>query len=158
MYVKNKIWYLVSSVQSLSHALHFATLCITAHQASLSFTKSQNLLKIMSIKSVMPSHHLILCQPLLLLPAIFPSIGVFSNESALCIRWPKYSASASFLPMNIQDWFPLGWTGWISLQSKRLSRVFSNITVVMHQFFSPQLSLLSNSHIHTWLLEKPCLY
>ena len=65
------------------------------------------------------------------------------------------SASASVLPMNIQDWFPLGWTGWISLQSKGLSRVFSNTTVQKHQFFGSQLSLLSNSHIHTWLLEKP---
>ena len=65
------------------------------------------------------------------------------------------SASASILPMNIQDWFPLGWTGWISLQSKGLSRAFSNTTVQKHQFFSAQLSIWSNSHIHTWLLEKP---
>ena len=65
------------------------------------------------------------------------------------------STSASVLPMNIQDWFPLGWTGWISLQSKRLSRVFSNTTVQNHQFFGAQLSLWSNSHIHIWLLEKP---
>ena len=65
------------------------------------------------------------------------------------------SALASVLPMNIQDWFPLGWTGWISLQSKGLSRVFSNTTVQKHQFFSAQLSLWSKSHIHTWLLEKP---
>ena len=64
------------------------------------------------------------------------------------------SASASVLPKNIQDWFPLGWTGWISLQSKRLSRVFSNTTVPKHQFFGAQVSSLSNSHIHTWLLEK----
>ena len=65
------------------------------------------------------------------------------------------SASTSVLPMNTQDWFPLGWTSWISLQSKRLSRVFSNTTVQKHQFFSTQLSSQSNSHIHTWLLEKP---
>ena len=65
------------------------------------------------------------------------------------------SAAASVLPMKIQDWFPLGWTGWISLKSKGLSRVFSNITVQKHQFFGAQLSLWSNSHIHTWLLEKP---
>ena len=65
------------------------------------------------------------------------------------------SASASILPMNIQDWFPLGWAGWISLQSKGLSRVFSNTTVQKHQFFSAQHSLQSNSHIHTWPLEKP---
>ena len=86
----------------------------------------------------------------------FP-VGVFSNESVLHIRWPKYSASASasVLPMNIQDGFPLGLTGWISLQSKWLSRVFSNTTVQKHQFFGAQLSLWSNSHIYTWVLEKP---
>ena len=88
----------------------------------------------MSIESVMPSSHLILCHPLLLLPSIFPSIRVFSNESVFCIKWPKYwsfSFSIQF-PMNIQDWFPLGWTGWISLQSKELSRVFSNTAVQKH--------------------------
>ena len=76
---------------------------------------------------VMPFNHLILCHPLLLLPSIFTSIRVFSSESALHIRWPKYwsSASTSVLPMNTQDWSPLGWTGWLSLQSKGLSRVFS---------------------------------
>ena len=68
------------------------------------------------------------------------------------------SASASVLPVNIQDWLPLGWTGWISLLSKGLSRVFSNTTVQKHQFFSAQLSLWSNSHIHTWLLQKPQLW
>ena len=101
--------------------------------------------------------HLILCCPLLLLPSIFPSFRVFSSESALHIRWPKYwsSASASALPMNIQDWFPLGLISLISLQSKGLSRVFSNTTVQKHQFFSAQLSLWSNSHIHTWPLETP---
>ena len=83
--------------------------------------------------------------------------GFFYNESVTPIRWPKYwvSASASDLPMNIQDWSPLGWTGWISLQSKGLSRVFSNTTIQKHQSFSAQLSLESNTHIHTWLLEKP---
>ena len=88
---------------------------------------SQSLPKRMSIGWVIPSNHLILCHPLLFLSSIFPSIRVFSNQSALRIRWPKYwsSASTSVLPMNIQDWFPLGWTGWISLQSKGLSRVFS---------------------------------
>ena len=88
------------------------------------------------IQSVMPSNHLILCHPLLLPPSIFPSIRVFSNESVLRIRWPNIgvSASASVLPMNIQDWFPLGWTRLISLQSKGLSRVFSSTTVQKHQF------------------------
>ena len=92
-----------------------------------------------------------------LLPSIFPTIRVFSNESVLCIRWPKFgvSASASVLPMNTQDWSPLGWTGWISLQSKGLSRVFSNTTVQKHQLFGAQLSSQSNSHIHTWPQEKP---
>ena len=91
----------------------------------------------------------------LLLSSIFPSIGVFSIESALHIRWPKYwtlakvSASTSVLPRNIQDWFPLGLTGWISLQSKGLSRVFSNTTVQKHQFFGTQPSLWSSSHICT---------
>ena len=120
-------------------------------QASLSITNSLSLLKLMSIELVIPSNHLILCHPLLLLPSIFPSIGVFSNESVLRIRWPDIgvSALASVLPMNIQDWFLLRWTGWISLQSKGLSRVFSNITGQKDQFFGAQLSLQSNSHIHT---------
>ena len=116
---------------SLNRVRLFATPWTAVHQASLSITNSWNLLKLMSIESVMPSNHLILCRPLLLLPSIFPSIRAFSNESVLCIRWPNVGAlaSASVLIMNIQDWFPLGWTGWISLQSKRLSRVSSNTTV-----------------------------
>ena len=99
----------------------------------------------------------ILFWPLLLLPSVFPSIRVFSNELALCIRWPKYwvSASVSVLPMNIHGWFPLGLTGLISFLSKGLSRVFSSTTVRKHQFFGAQPSLWSNSHIHIWLLEKP---
>ena len=100
--------------------------------------------------------HFILCRPLLLLPSIFPNIRDFSTESALCIRWPKYwSFSFSISPSNeYSGLISLGWTGWISLQSKGLSRVFSNTTVQKHQFFSTQLSLWSNSHIHTWLLKK----
>ena len=111
--------------------------------ASLSITNSRSLLKFMSIESVMPSNYLILCRPLLLPPSSFPSIRVFSNESILHIRWPKYwiSASVPVFPMNTQDWSPSGWTGWISLQSKGHSRVFSNTTVLKHQFFSAQLSL-----------------
>ena len=114
--------------------------------------------KLMSIESVMPSNHLILYHPLLFLPSIFPSIRVFSNESALLIRWPKYcSFIFNISPSNkyTQDWFPLGWAAWISLQSKGLSRVFSNITVQKHQFFGAQLSSQFNSHIHTWPQEKP---
>ena len=129
----------------------FATPWTAAHQASLSITSSQSSPKPMSIELVMPSNHLILCRPLLLLPSIFASIRLFSNESVLHIRWPSsgVSASTSVPPMNTQDWSPLGWTGWISLQSKGLSRVFSNTTVQKHQFFGTQLSLWSNSHIHT---------
>ena len=111
------------SVQSLSHVWVFATPWTAAHQASLSITNSWSLLKLMSIESVMPSNHLILCHSLLLPPSIFPSIRVFSNESGG--QSIGISASASVLPMNIQDSFPLGWTGWISLQSEGLSRVFS---------------------------------
>ena len=111
------------------------------------------LLTYLSIELVMPSNHLILCHPLLLLPSIFTSIRGFSTELALCIRWPKYSASV--LPMKIQSWFSLGLTGLISLLSKGLSRVFSNTTIWKHQFFGAQPSLWSNSHMHTWLLEKP---
>ena len=87
----------------------------------------------------------------------FPASGSFqiSQFFASGSQSIRVSALASVLPMNIQDWFPLGWTGWISLQSKGLSRVFSNTTVQKHQFFGTQLSLLSNSHIHTWPLEKP---
>ena len=145
-----------SSVQSFSRVQLFVTPWTTASQASLSITNSQSLLKLMWIESVMPSNHLILCHPLLLSPSIFPSIRVFSNESVLRIRWPKYW-SFSFnisLPMNTQDWSPLEWTGWISLQSKGHSRVFST-TVQKHQFFSAQLSSQSNSNIHTWPQEKP---
>ena len=129
-----------------------------AHQASQPFIISWNLLKLLSIESVMPSNHLVFCPPLLLLPSIFPSFRVFSSESALHIRWPKcigVSASASVLPMNIQGWSPLGWTGLISLLSKGLSRVFSSTTVQKHPFCSTQSSLWFNFHICTWLLEKP---
>ena len=100
------------------------TLCSPMDCSTPGFPVSQSLLKLMSIQSVMPSIHLILCRPLLLLPSIFPSIRVFSNESALNMEWPSIGASASpsVLPLNIQDWFPLGLTGLISLQSKGLSR------------------------------------
>ena len=147
----------VSSVQSLNRVWLLVIPWTTESQASLSITNSQSLPKLMFTESMMPSSHLILYCPLLLLPPIPPSIRVFSIELALHMRWPKYW-SYSFniiLPMNTQDWSPLGWTGWISLQSKALSRVFSNTTVQKHQFFGTQLSSQSNSHIHTWPLEKP---
>ena len=110
-----------------------------------------NLPKLMSLESVMASNHLILCPSLLLLPSIFPNIGVFSNESALHIWWPKFwSFSFSISPSNEHPGLiSLGWTSWISLQYKGLSRVFSSTTVHKHQFFSAQLSLQSNSHIYT---------
>ena len=131
------------SVQLLSRVRLFATPWIAARQASLSITNSWNLPTLMSIELVMPSNHLILSRPLPLLPSIFPSNTVFSNESALRIRWPEYwSFSFNISPSNEhQDWSPLEWTGWISLQSKGLSRVFSNTTVQKHQFFRVQLSL-----------------
>ena len=149
-----------SSVQSFSRVWLFATPWTAIHQTFLSFTISQSLFKHMSFESVMPSNHLILCCTLPLLPSVFPSIRVFSNESGLHTRWPKYwaSASALVLPMKIQDLFPLELTGLISLLSKELSRVFSSTTIWMHQFFSAQPSLVSNSHICTWLLEKPQLW
>ena len=107
--------------------------------------------QLMPIELVMPSSRLILCHPLLLLPPIPPSIRVFSNESTLRKSWPKYwSFSFSISPSNEHPgWYPLGWTCWISLQSKGLSRIFSNTTVQKHQFFGAQLSSQSNSHIHT---------
>ena len=122
-----------NSVQSLCHVLLFVIPWTAACQASLSITSSWSLLKLMSIESVMSSNHLIL-----LLPSVFPGLRVFSNRSALLIRWPsiRVSVSASVFPMNVQDWFPLELTSWISLQSKGLSTVFSNTTVQKHQFLA----------------------
>ena len=116
-----------SSVQ-FSPVRLFATPWTAAPQASLSITNSQSLLKLTSIKSVMPSNHLILCRPLLLLPSIYPNIRVCSNESALSIMWPRtgVSASTSVLPMNTQDCSPQEWTGWIPLQSKGLSSLLQH--------------------------------
>ena len=151
-----KIQNQIRSDQSLSHVQLFATPWIPAYQASLSITNSRSSLKLMSIKSVMPSNHLIPCRPLLLLPSIPSSIRVFSNESTLRMRGPKYwSFSFSILPKKSQGWSPSEWTGWISLQSKGLSRVFSNTTVQKHQFFGAQRSSQSNCHFHTCALEKP---
>ena len=145
-----------SYVQLLSPIGLFETPWITTCQASLSIVNSRSLLKLMSIESVMPSSHLILCCPLLLLPPIPCSIRVFSNESTLYIRWTEYwSFSFSISPSNEHLGLILKWTGWISLQSKGLSRVFSNITVQKYPFFGAQLSSQSNSHIHTWPLDKP---
>ena len=136
-------------VQLFSHVQFFVTPWIAAHQASLSFTISWSLLKLMSIESVIPSNHLILCFPLLLLPSIFPSIRVFSYESALCIRWPKdwsFSFSISLPNEHLGlisfriDWFDL-----LAVQGT-LKSLF-NTTIRKHQFFSTQPSLRSDFHI-----------
>ena len=127
-------WNWFSSIQSLSCVQLFTTPWTVALQALLSITNSQSPPKSMSIESVMPSNHLILCNPLLLLPSIFPSVRVFPISQFFASGgWNvRVSASASVLPVNIQDWSPLEWTGWISLQSRGLSRVFSNTTVQKH--------------------------
>ena len=148
---------LLSSVQSLSSVWLFATPWTTAHQASLSITISWSLLKLMSIE--------LWCHPTISSSVVpfssclqsFLESGSFqmSQLSASGGQSIGVSASASVLPMNIRDWFSLGWTGWISLQFKGLSRVFSNTTGQKHQFFGAQPSSQTTSHIHTWLLEKP---
>ena len=145
-------------VQSLSPVCLFGTSSTEKIQASLFITNSQSLLRFTSIELVMPSNHLVFCHPLLLMPSIIPSIRVFSKGSVLCINGQSIGASTSVLPMNLQDWFPLGLTGLMSLRSKGLSRVFSNTAVQKHQFFRIQPSLWPNSHIHTWLPEKPQLW
>ena len=147
-----------SLVQSLSRVRLFATPWITAHQASLSITNSRSLPRLTSIESVMPSSHLILCRPLLLLPSIPSSIRVFSNESTLRMRWPKYwSFSFNISPSKEIPGlisFTMDWLDLFAVQGA-LSRVFSNTTVQKHQFFGAQPSSQSNSHIHTWPQEKP---
>ena len=132
---KHTLIFISASIQSLSRVPLFVIPWTATRQASLSITNSGSLLKLKSIESLMPSNHLIICHPLLLPPSIFPSIRVFSNESVL--------------PMNIQDWFPLGLTGLISLHARGLLRVFSNTTAQKHQFFGAQPSFWSNSHIHS---------
>ena len=145
-----------SSVQLLSRVRLFATPWIAACQASLSITNSRSSLKLTSIESVMLSSHLIFCRPLFLLPPIPPSIRVFSNESTLHMRWPKYWSFSFSIILSKEHTRLISseWTGWISLRSNGLSRVFTNTTVQKHQFFSAQLSSQSKSHIHTWTLEK----
>ena len=140
-----------SSVQSLSHVQLFVTPWTAAHQASLAITNSQSLVKLMSIKSVIPSNHLILCHPLLLPPSILPSIRIFSNESVFHIRWPKYwSSSFNISPSNEHPGlisFRMDWLDLLAVQEtlKSLLRHHSS----NHQFFGAQLSSQSNSHIHT---------
>jgi len=153
-------WHTVSFivVQSLSLVQLFLTPWTVARQASLSFTISWSLLKLMSIELVVPANYLIFCcPPFSSCLQSFPASGSFLMSQLFESGGQSIGASAlaSVLPMNIQNWFPLGLTGLISLQSKGLSRVFSNTMVQKHSFFGTQPSLLSNSHIHTWLLEKP---
>ena len=146
-----------SSVQSLSHVQLFVTPWIAACQASLSITNSWSLLKLMPIESVMPSSYLILCCPLLLLPPIPPSIRVFSNESTLHMRWPKYwSFSFSISPSNERPGlisFRMDWLDLLAVQGTLKSLL--NYHSSKHQFFGAHLSSQSNSYIHTWPLEKP---
>ena len=136
---------------SLSVVSDFATPWTAAHQASLSITNSWSLLKLISIQSLLPSNHLILCCPLLLPPSIIPRIMVFSNESVIRIRWPKdWSLSFSFSPSNEYSGLISFRMDWLDLiQCKGLTRVFSNTTVQKHQLFSAELSLWCNSYIHT---------
>ena len=145
-----------SSVQLFSHVQLFATTWTTAHQASLSITNSWSLLKFMSIKLVMPFNHLILYVPLSSCLQSLPASGTFQMNQFFATSGQSIEVSASTLVLsrNIQDWFPLGLTGWISLQSKGLSRVFSNTIVQKHKFFGTQLSLWYHYQIYIWLLEK----
>ena len=136
------------------HVQLFVTPWTAAHQAFLSITNSRSLLKLMSSSSVMPSNHLILCHHLLLLPSILPASGSFQMSQFFASSNQSIGASASesVLPMTIQNWFLLGWTGWISSQSKGLSRVFSNTTVQKHQFLCIQLSLYCNWIHCKWII------
>ena len=145
------------SVQLLSCVWLFAIPWIAAHQASLSITNSRSSPKLMSVELVMPSSHLILCRPLLLLPPFPPSIRIFSNESTLQMRWPKYwSFSFSISPSNEHPGlvsFRMDWLDLLAVQGTLKSLLQHHSS--KHQFFSAQLSSQSNSHIHTWPLEKP---
>ena len=144
-------------VQSPHHVQFFVTPWTAACQASLSFTISWRFLKLMSIESVMPPNHLILCHLLLLLSQSLPTSGSFPMSQLFTSGGQSIGASAStsILSMSIQGWFPWGLTGLISLLSKGISRVFSNTTLQKHEFTGTQPSLWSNSHMYTGLLEKP---
>ena len=142
-------------LQLISHVQLFANPWTAACQASLSFTITQSLLKLMSIESVMPSNHLTLCFPLLLLPSIIPSITVFSHVSVLHIKWPKYwSFSFSISPFNEYLGFISYRINWFGLFAGQRTLKSPPAPVWRHQFIGTQPYLWSNSHIHTWLLEK----
>ena len=149
--------FIFSSIQSLSHVWLFVIPWIAVRQASLSITNSRSSLRLTSRESVMPSSHFILCCPLLLLPPIPSSIRVFSNESTLPMRWPKYwRFSFSIIPSKKIPGlisFRMDWLDLLAVQGTLNS--LSNAIVQKHQFFSAQPSSQSNSHIHTWLQEKP---
>ena len=147
-YCNNQRQIIVAIVQSLNLVQLFVTPWTEACEASLSFTISKSLLKLMSTESVMPSSHLILCHPLLFLPSVFPRIRVFSNELALRIRWPKYW-SFSISPSNEYSKLISFRIDWFDLLAIQGTRVFSNTTVQKHQFFSTQPSFWSSSHIRT---------
>ena len=163
LYCRQMPYHLRSSVQFSSVTQLCLTLChpkITARQATLSITNSWSLRKLMSSCPSSRWYHPAISSsvvPFFSCPQSLLASGSFPMSQLLtwCGQSVRVSASESVLPMNTQDWSPLGWTGWISLQSKGLSRVFSNTTVQKHQVFSTQLSSQSNSHIHTWPLEKP---
>ena len=147
-----------NSVQFLSQVQLFVTPWTATRQAFLSITNSWSLLKLMSIELVMPSNHLILCRPLLLLPSIFPSIRVFSNESVLCIRWPKcWSFSFSISSSNEYSGLISFRMDWLDLLVVQGDSQESSPTLQFNSINSLVLSFLysPNTHIHTWLLEKP---
>ena len=143
-----KLTFAPVAVQSLSRVRLFVTACTAAWLVSLSFTISQSLLKLMSIESVIPSKHFILCRPLLLLPSIFPSIRVFSKESTLHIKWPKYWSFNFIISLSNEYSGLISFrTDWLDLLG--LSRIFSRVTIQKHQLFGAQPSLWPRSHIHT---------
>ena len=150
-------WKNAGIVQSLSHVQIFVTPWTAACQASLSFTISWSLLKLMSTESVMPFNHTSSTTSFSSCPQSFPAWGSFPTSQLFVSGGQSIRASAlaSVLPKKSQGWSPFGWTGWISLQSQGPSRVFSSTTVQKHQFFGAQPSSQSNSHIHTWPQEKP---
>ena len=148
----NTTLYYFSCCSVTSHVRLFVIPRTVAHQAALSFTISQSLLRLMSIEWVMPSNHLILCCPLLFLPAISPSVRSLPMSRLFTSGGQSIGASASVLPMNSQDWFPLGLTDWISLQSKWLSRVFSSTTVWKHQFFGNHSNKMFFEKLPLWYL------
>ena len=157
--VQEQTCVIVSVQFSCSVVSNSATPWTAARQASLSITNFRSLLKLMSIKSVIPSSHLILCHPLLFPPSIFPSIRVFSNESVLRIRWPKYwsFSFSNVLPMNSQDRFPLGCTGWISLKSKELKSLLQHHSSKTSILWCPAFSMVQLSHPYMTTGRTPAL-